>query len=69
MEWENIKDRRPADNQTVLASINGVYKIARFDAGKNGLIEIATNQFFSLDEALSVYWMDIENPLAGNISF
>lgn len=64
MEWINMKDQQPKHNQVVLASINGIYKIAKFDKIKNCLSEMTTNQSFSMeDKDLSVYWTKIETPL------
>ena len=63
MEWYNIKGKKPNNNQIVLASINGIYKIARFNGEKNELVEVATGQPFVLEDPhLSVYWTEIENP-------
>ncbi|MGZ3867405.1 MAG: hypothetical protein ACXVC6_11420 [Bacteroidia bacterium] len=64
MEWINVKDQRPKNNQTVLASINGIYKITRFNEQENALIEISSNQFFLIDNSnLSIYWTIIETPV------
>jgi hypothetical protein len=63
MDWQNIEDRKPKNNQVVLASINGVYKITRFDELHNCLIEVTTAQSYFLNsEGLSVYWSEIETP-------
>jgi hypothetical protein len=62
MEWNNIKDKKPCNNQIVLASINGVYTIARFDEPANCLVEITTDQITYVNGALSVYWTEFETP-------
>ncbi|MGZ3861687.1 MAG: hypothetical protein ACXVPN_00620 [Bacteroidia bacterium] len=63
MEWYNIKDKKPDNNQIVLASINGVYRIAKFDGLTNKLVEVATGEpIFLQDPHLSVYWAEIETP-------
>lgn len=65
MEWNNIKDKKPYNNQIILASINGVYTIARFDEPANCLIEITTDQATYVHGTdLSVYWTEFETPAA-----
>lgn len=64
MEWKNINDRKPNHNQVVLASIDGVYKIVRFNLAADTFTELGTGQAFSLKHQSSpVYWTEIENPV------
>lgn len=64
MDWKNVKDNLPQNNQVVLVSINGIYRVAKFDSIKNGFEEITTKSFFDLSErGLSVYWTEINTPV------
>lgn len=63
MEWLNINDQKPKHDQIVLASINGVYKITKYDALNNRMTEVGTDHLFFLNDPNgSVYWAEIETP-------
>jgi hypothetical protein len=63
MEWKNTADSKPKNNQVVLASIDGIYKIVRFHEATGTFVELGTSQAFSLKNPGSpVYWTEIENP-------
>jgi hypothetical protein len=63
MKWSNAqKDEMPHDGQVVLASVNGVYYIARYDsAGNLFRAREDPTAVFNADEYL-IYWTPFADP-------
>lgn len=63
MKWSNAqKDELPADGQVVLASVNGVYYVTRYEKAYNVFrLRDDPESGFSADDYL-IYWTPFSDP-------
>jgi hypothetical protein len=63
MKWNNaLRDAPPVHNQEVLISVEGVYYVTTYDAGKNWyVLRDDKRQHFEPSERNVFYWVAIED--------